>query len=83
MKIEILDAAEKDLINGFKFYEGQNRGLGDYYVDSVFSDITACSQKDFPSPYIIEPKKRLSGYMPYWIAAGILFGPVIGLPNPC
>jgi hypothetical protein len=39
MRIEILDAAEKDLIDGFKFYEHQSRGLGDYFLDSLFSDI--------------------------------------------
>ena len=39
MKIEILDSAEEDLIDGFKFYENQSRGLGDYFLDSLFSDI--------------------------------------------
>lgn len=39
MKIEIIDSAEKDLIDGFKFYENQSRGLGDYFLDSLFSDI--------------------------------------------
>jgi len=39
MKIEILDSAEEDLIDGFKFYENQSRGLGDYFLDSIFSDI--------------------------------------------
>ena len=39
MIIEILDSAEKDLIDGFKFYERQSQGLGDYFLDSLFSDI--------------------------------------------
>jgi len=39
MKIEILDSAEEDLIDGFKFYENHSRGLGDYFLDSIFSDI--------------------------------------------
>ena len=39
MKIEILDSAEEDLIDGFKFYENLSRGLGDYFLDSIFSDI--------------------------------------------
>ena len=39
MKIEILDSAEEDLIDGFKFYENQSRGLGDYFLDALFSDI--------------------------------------------
>ncbi len=39
MKIEILDFAEEDLIDGFTFYENQSGGLGDYFLDSIFSDI--------------------------------------------
>ncbi|MEX1330451.1 MAG: type II toxin-antitoxin system RelE/ParE family toxin [Desulfobacterales bacterium] len=39
MRIEILDYAEKELLNGFKFYERQSKGLGDYFLDSIFSDI--------------------------------------------
>jgi len=39
MKIEILDQAEEDLIDGFAFYEGQSKGLGEYFLDSVFADI--------------------------------------------
>ncbi|HBB16451.1 MAG: hypothetical protein A3J94_00040 [Syntrophus sp. RIFOXYC2_FULL_54_9] len=39
MKIEILDEAQQDLIDGFRFYESQSIGLGDYFLDSLFSDI--------------------------------------------
>ena len=39
MRIEILGAAEKDLIDGSEFYERPSRGLGDYFLDSLFSDI--------------------------------------------
>jgi len=39
MKIEVLDSAEEDLIDGFKFYENQSTGLGNYFLDSIFSDI--------------------------------------------
>lgn len=39
MRIELLDSAEKDLLNGFKFYERQSKELGDYFLDSLFSDI--------------------------------------------
>ena len=39
MKIEILDEAEKDLVDGFAFYERQSKGLGDYFLDSIFSDV--------------------------------------------
>lgn len=39
MKIKILDEAEQDLLDGFRFYEAQDIGLGDYFLDSIFSDI--------------------------------------------
>ena len=39
MRIELLDSAEKDLIDGFEFYEHQSKGLGEYFIDSIFSDI--------------------------------------------
>jgi len=39
VKIEILDEAQQDLIDGFRFYESQSIGLGDYFLDSLFSDI--------------------------------------------
>lgn len=39
MNIQILDDAKQDLVNGFRFYESQSPGLGDYFLDSLFSDI--------------------------------------------
>ena len=39
MRIEILDEAQEDLIQGFRFYEGWEVGLGSYFLDCLFSDI--------------------------------------------
>ena len=39
MKIDVLKEAEEDIIDGFAFYERQSKGLGDYFLDSIFSDI--------------------------------------------
>lgn len=39
MKLRILDAASRDLIEGYRFYEKQQTGLGDYFLDSLYSDI--------------------------------------------
>jgi hypothetical protein len=66
VKIEILDEAEADLIEGFQFYERQETGLGWYFLDSLFSDIDslllyagtlfmgiiAASGNDFLLPFI-------------------------------
>jgi len=39
VNLQILDEAEQDLIDGFRFYEMQGKGLGHYFLDSLFSDI--------------------------------------------
>jgi hypothetical protein len=39
VNIEILDEAQEDLIQGFRFYESQEPGLGSYFSDCLFSDI--------------------------------------------
>lgn len=39
VNIEILEEAENDLINGYRFYENQERGLGEYFLDSLCADI--------------------------------------------
>ena len=39
MKVRILSSAFNDLASGRAFYDDQGAGLGDYFYDSVFSDI--------------------------------------------
>lgn len=39
MEIRLLDAARDDLSEGWRFYEMNAPGLGDYFLDSLQSDI--------------------------------------------
>ena len=39
MRIAILDRAEQDLIEGFRFYEDQGEGLGSYFLTNLNADI--------------------------------------------
>lgn len=39
MKIRLLTSAFNDLADGRRFYERQGSGLGDYFLDSLSSDI--------------------------------------------
>jgi plasmid stabilization system protein ParE len=39
LKVRILDLAEADLLHGSRFYERQGPGLGQYFLDSLYSDI--------------------------------------------
>ncbi len=39
MRVRILESAAHDLIGGSQFYDRQEAGLGEYFLDSLFSDI--------------------------------------------
>ena len=39
MRIRVLSSALRDLQKGRKFYEKQAEGLGDYFYNSLFSEI--------------------------------------------
>ena len=39
MRLQILDLAANDLIEGFHFYDDKEQGLGDYFLTSLYSDI--------------------------------------------
>lgn len=39
MRIEVLDKAENDLVEGYLFYNEQQAGLGAYFLESLYSDI--------------------------------------------
>ena len=39
MKLQLLGLAEADLVDGFRFYEMLEPGLGARFLDSLFSDI--------------------------------------------
>lgn len=39
MRIKLLDLAERDLIEGFRFYEAQEAGLGSYFLANLYADI--------------------------------------------
>jgi len=39
MRLRILEVARDDLIEGFHFYEDKEKGSGDYFLSSLYSDI--------------------------------------------
>lgn len=41
MQIRITRSAETDPLEGFAFYERQQAGIGEYFLDSLFADIDA------------------------------------------
>lgn len=65
MIIRILDEAEKDLLGGFRFYETQEPGLGDYFLDSLSSDIDSLHLFAGIHPVHFEYHRLLSKRFPY------------------
>lgn len=41
MQVRIARSAETDLLEGYAFYEEQQPGIGEYFLDSLFADIDA------------------------------------------
>jgi hypothetical protein len=39
VRIQILTQAKEDLLDGYLFYERQEPGIGDYFLDSLSADI--------------------------------------------
>ena len=39
MRIEVLDQAQLDLVEGYDFYEDQKAGLGSYFLSNLYADI--------------------------------------------
>lgn len=39
MKVKILESARRDLRAGYNFYERQEQGVGEYFLNSLFADI--------------------------------------------
>ena len=44
MKVEILNLAERDILDGFHFYESQEAGLGNYFLKHIYSDIDSLAR---------------------------------------
>ena len=67
MRIEILDAAKEDLVQGFRFYEDREPGLGPYFLDCVFSDIDSLLLFSGIHPLIYGYHRCLSKRFPFAI----------------
>ncbi len=67
MKIEILSSAITDLSEGRSFYEKQGEGLGEYFFDSLFSDIDSLTLYAGIHPVFYGYHRMLSKRFPYAI----------------
>jgi len=67
MKIKILSSAITDLSEGRLFYEKQGEGLGEYFFDSLFSDIDSLTLYAGIHPVFYGYHRMLSKRFPYTI----------------
>ncbi len=67
MRIVNLTSAQEDLARGFAFYEEQEQGVGNYFLESLFSDIDALRLHAGMHRRVFEFYRLLSKRFPYAI----------------
>jgi plasmid stabilization system protein ParE len=67
MRIKLLSTALEDLSYGRLFYEKQGEGLGEYFFDSLFSDIDSLILYGGIHPKVFGYHRMLSKRFPYAI----------------
>ena len=65
MRIKILSSAVEDLHAGRLFYEMQAAGVGEYFIDSLFSDIDSLALYAGIHPKVFGYYRLLSKRFPY------------------
>ena len=65
MKLKILSSAVEDLHDGRTFYEMQSEGLGEYFFNSLFSDIDSLILYAGIHPKVFNHHRLLSKRFPY------------------
>jgi len=65
MRVEVLDEAEQDLVDGAHFYEAKEPGLGQYFLDSLFSDVDSLQLHAGIHPVHFGYHRLLSKRFPY------------------
>jgi plasmid stabilization system protein ParE len=67
MKIRILSPAERDLEEGYRFYESRSPGLGSYFLDSLYSDIDSLAYFGGIHQVVFGYHRQLSKRFPFAI----------------
>lgn len=67
MRIKLFSSAQEDLYEGRLFYEKQGEGLGEYFFDSLFSDIDSLILYGGIHPKVFGYHRMLAKRFPYAI----------------
>ena len=64
MKIKLSSVAEQQLEEGYRFYQRQSKGIGDYFLDSLMADIKyPCTSMPVSTPF------TLANITAFWLNA--------------
>jgi hypothetical protein len=74
MRLRLLRSAIEDLAEGRSFYDLQQPGVGDYFFDSLFTDIEALESHAGIHPLHFGFHRSLASRFPYAINYKILGG---------
>jgi plasmid stabilization system protein ParE len=77
MKVRILSPAERDLEDGYRFYESQSPGLGSYFLDSLDSDIDSLAYFGGIHQLVFGYHRQLSKRFPFAIYYRIIDNEVV------
>jgi hypothetical protein len=77
VRVTILDAAETDLEEGYRFYERLSPGLGSYFLDSLYSDIDSLSYFEGIHRIVFGHHRLLSKRFPFAVYYKILESEVL------
>ncbi len=77
MRLRLLRAAIEDLAEGKSFYDLQQQGVGDYFFDSLFSDIEALELHAGIHPLHFGFHRSLASRFPHAIYYKLLDGEAV------
>ena len=77
MRIKLSDIAERDIEEGYRFYERQSPGLGTYFLDSLYSDIDSLTYFGGIHHVIFKHHRLLSKRFPFAVYYKIIDNTVL------
>jgi plasmid stabilization system protein ParE len=77
MKVRLLRPALNDLATGRRFYDRQQKGIGDYFFDSLFADIDSLARYAGVHQVEFGFHRKLASRFPYAIYYRLIEGEAI------
>ncbi|KXJ04607.1 hypothetical protein AC249_AIPGENE10356, partial [Exaiptasia diaphana] len=67
MRVELRSEAQEDLVEGAAFYETQREGLGDEFIEDLFSELSDLQHQAGIHPIVFGLHRKLSHRFPFAI----------------